>query len=101
MPPAKADWSSKWLTKKKPRRSPTLRLKQLRLRPKLRPRPLLRQMLLPPKRLLPSSSARKVADRVAAVAAVAAVDVTIVAVAVVAVTTVVADVAATMTAAKS
>ena len=36
MPPAKADWSSKWLTKTKPRRSkrrPRLRPKLLKLLP--------------------------------------------------------------------
>ena len=61
MPPAKADWSSKWLTKTKPRRS--------KLPPKRRPK------------RLPLRKFAKVADRVAAVA-VAAVAVTTVAAAV-------------------
>ena len=41
MPPAKVDWSSKWLTKTKPRRSKTLQLQHL-----LKRLPLLRQLLL-------------------------------------------------------
>jgi hypothetical protein len=101
-----ADWSSKWLTKKIPRRwkrqpkqLPRPRLRLLPLRRLLLPRLLrLQRLLLQSLRRLPS--VQRAVARVAAVG-VAAVAVTIAAVAVGAVTIVVAAVAATMTAARS
>ena len=84
MPPAKADWSSKWLTKTKPRRwkLPRKQSRALRLKP------------LP----LPLRKLAKVADPVVAVA-VAAVAVTTVVAAVAVATIVVAT--ATRKAAKN
>ena len=93
MPPVKADWSSKWLTKTKPRRW-TL---PPRRQPKPRPQ---RKRLLPLRPDVPRVIARRGAahaDRVAAVAVAA----TIVVAAVAVVTTVEADVAATMTVVRS
>ena len=107
MPPAKADWSSKWLTKKTPRRSTQLRLPKRGCRGagagrgcRLRPRqPLPAEKPAPAEaagsgrgsgsaklRPPPRASARAAA-RAAAVAAAVAADVTIVAAAVAAATT--------------
>jgi hypothetical protein len=96
MPPAKADWSSKWLTKTK--------LQWWILPPRRQPKPLpQRKRLLPPRLDVPRAIARRAADRAdraAAVAAAAAVA-TIVVAAVAVVTTVAADVAATTMVARS
>ena len=92
MPPVKADWSSKWLTKTKPRR--------WKLPPRRQPKPLpQRKRLLPPKAGGPRATVRKVAVRVVRVAAVAVAAEIVAAVAVV--TTVVVAVAATRTVVRS
>jgi hypothetical protein len=96
MPPAKADWSSKWLTKTK--------LQWWKLPPRRQPKPLpQRKRLLLPRLDVPRAIARRAADRadrVAAVVAAAAVAM-IVAAAVAVVTIVAADVAATTTVARN
>ena len=79
MPPAKADWSSKWLTKTK--------LQWWKLPPRRQPKPLPQwKRLLPPRLDVPRAIARRAvdrADRAAAVVAVVAVAATIVVAAVV------------------
>jgi hypothetical protein len=94
MPPAKADWSSKWLTKTK--------LQWWKLPPRRRPKLLRQRKRLLPSRLdVPRAIARKAADPADRVAAVAAAVATIVAAAVAVVTTAVAAEAATTTVARS
>ena len=98
MPPAKADWSSKWLTKTK--------LQWWTLPPRRQPKPLPQwKRLLLLKLDAPKANARRAVDHadlaVAAAAAVVAVAATIVVAAVAVVTTAVAAVAATTMAARS
>ena len=106
MPPAKADWSSKWLTKTRPRRPTCLPLKhRLRLRLKLprrlppKPLRLLKLRLLPPthRRSRPKAEARRVAV-VVAVAPVAVATIVAAATVVGAMTSAAEAVAATMAA---
>ena len=97
MPPAKADWSSKWLTKTK--------LQWWTLPPRRQPKPLPQwKRLLLLKLDAPKAIARRAVDRAdlaVAAAAVVAVAATIVVAAVAVVTTAVAAVAATTTVARS
>ena len=78
MPPAKADWSSKWLTKTK--------LQWWKLPPRRQPKPLPQRKQLRPSRLdVPRAIARRAADRAdRGAAVVAAADVATIVVAAVA-----------------